>query len=243
MSFDFTIAITPKPTSSGEQNLATELQYIKSALLYADKVRLISPIAYMFSQLTDENNQKNERTAMDLIMKCLPFAQAAGKMEFYNNSISTMNEFSKIFNNKKYNQMPFAQRLLIKKEFKNLALTINRLIIDLIGENHSAELTKLIKSKKVILEKLSMGDDMVDDNELFKLPNNCIFTELIPYLQSFIYNIKTFKNYIECSVWVYVCVWLCQQMKWLVNQMCWYCALEFKIPGIEGVNMLLLKCI
>jgi len=46
-----------------------------------------------------------------------------------------------------------------------------------------------------------------------------------------------------CLCVLRMCVWLYQQMKWLINQMCWYCALEFKIPGIEGVNVLLLKCI
>ena len=40
MSFDFTIALVPK-----ECDLTQEMKYIKSALLYADQVTLISPMA------------------------------------------------------------------------------------------------------------------------------------------------------------------------------------------------------
>ena len=40
MGLDFTVAIAPSL-----QNIDRELQYVKSALLYADKVTLISPVA------------------------------------------------------------------------------------------------------------------------------------------------------------------------------------------------------
>ena len=47
MGFDFTVAITPSL-----QNIDRELQYVKSALLYADKVTLISPVVYLYTQLS-----------------------------------------------------------------------------------------------------------------------------------------------------------------------------------------------
>lgn len=43
------------------------MKYIKSALLYADKVTLISPLAYMFDRLTDKGNGLNERTVIKLV--------------------------------------------------------------------------------------------------------------------------------------------------------------------------------
>jgi len=76
---------------------------------------------------------------------------------------------------------------------------------------------------------------------------NCLNYRIIVFLLSLFLTYSllfiTLKHLKIILSVVCVCVWLCQQMKWLVNQMCWYCALEFKIPGIEGVNMLLLKCV
>lgn len=59
MGVDFTIAIVPNNTS-----LEREMNYVKAALLYADKVTLISPLAYMFSRFTDKGNGINEKTAI-----------------------------------------------------------------------------------------------------------------------------------------------------------------------------------
>lgn len=70
MKFDFTIAIVPNNTS-----LEREMNYIKSALLYADQVMLISPLAYMFDRLTDNSNGLNERTVIKLFEQILPLAK------------------------------------------------------------------------------------------------------------------------------------------------------------------------
>jgi len=48
---NFTVAVIPTT-----KNLVNELQYIKSALLYADKISLISPLAYTFTLLADEKH-------------------------------------------------------------------------------------------------------------------------------------------------------------------------------------------
>jgi len=88
MGFDFTIAIVPNNTS-----LEREMNYIKSALLYADKVTLISPLAYMFSRLTDKGNGLNERTVIKLIEQILPLAQL-NDTNFYEESYPVIKEFS-----------------------------------------------------------------------------------------------------------------------------------------------------
>jgi len=62
MSFDFTVAVVPNVT-----NIDTELQYIKSALLYADKITLISPVAYLFTQLTSNQKTLSEKTLLTLL--------------------------------------------------------------------------------------------------------------------------------------------------------------------------------
>lgn len=52
--FDFTIAITPNGP-----NLDREIQYIKSALLYADSITLISPVAEMYVDYTSDKYKKD----------------------------------------------------------------------------------------------------------------------------------------------------------------------------------------
>ena len=59
----------------GNTSLEREMNYIKSALLYADKVTLISPLAYMFNRLTNKGNNLNERTVIKLIEQILPLAK------------------------------------------------------------------------------------------------------------------------------------------------------------------------
>lgn len=74
MPFDFTVAVIPNNSS-----LDVDLQYVKAALLYADRVRLISPLAYLFVQLTDGSNGNNERTAIKLLNQVLPLAKLKDK--------------------------------------------------------------------------------------------------------------------------------------------------------------------
>ena len=83
MGFDFTVAIVPNNTS-----LEREMNYIKSALLYADKVTLISPLAYMFNRLTDKGNNLNERTVIKLIEQILPLAKLNDTI-FYEHQFTT----------------------------------------------------------------------------------------------------------------------------------------------------------
>lgn len=52
--FNFSIAVSPNK----KINLDIEMKFIKSALLYADKITIISPIAYLYFQLTDKKFKK-----------------------------------------------------------------------------------------------------------------------------------------------------------------------------------------
>lgn len=72
-NFDFTIAVSPESLIS----LDREMRYIKTALLYADSIKLISPVAHIFYELTDETYKKNEKHALELIDKVIPFVKIA----------------------------------------------------------------------------------------------------------------------------------------------------------------------
>lgn len=62
MGFDFTVALAP----SGP-NIDRELQYVKSALLYADKVTLISPMAYLYTQLANDSSKMDMKEMVRLL--------------------------------------------------------------------------------------------------------------------------------------------------------------------------------
>ena len=85
MGFDFAAALVPR-----KANIDRELQYIKAALLYADSVTLISHVAYIFQQLTDETYKKNSRQAVKLIQQILAMIKPSHP-EVYNESAPIVN--------------------------------------------------------------------------------------------------------------------------------------------------------
>ena len=114
MGFDFTVAIVPNNTS-----LEREMNYIKSALLYADKVTLISPLAYMFNRLTDKGNNLNERTVIKLIEQILPLAKL-NDTSFYEETYPVIKEFSNIIHSKRYKSIPYVKNLKFKDNYAAL---------------------------------------------------------------------------------------------------------------------------
>ena len=138
MSFDFTIAIVPNNTS-----LERELNYIKSALLYADKVTLISPLAYMFDRLTDKGNSLNEKTVLRLIEQILPLAKL-NDIDFYNKSHPVIKQFSHIINSKQYRSLPYVKKLDMQRQLRNFTVQVSEAMLSLVGEEQGEELQALI---------------------------------------------------------------------------------------------------
>ncbi len=170
MKFDFTVAITP-----GDVNIERELQYIKSALLYADRVKLISPIAYMFTQFTDLRNQKNEYAVMNLLFKAVHFIEDLDQ-ELYQQSMSTCSDLSKIIKDKSYKARPILERIKLREELKKFAIEIGKKIYSLIGQNESSELQRLINNQQVVIEEF---DHLISDvsgsvNDYFQKLNKSI---------------------------------------------------------------------
>lgn len=154
MGFDFTIAIVPNNTS-----LEREMNYIKSALLYADKVTLISPLVYMFNRLTDKSNGLSEKTAIRLIKQILPLAKL-NNARFYEESYPVIEEFSNIINSKRYKSIPYVKKIEIQKQLRNFTAQICEGMISFVGEKHGSELQTLIDEGQVKIEKFdhSLGD-------------------------------------------------------------------------------------
>ena len=154
MGFYFTVAIVPNNTS-----LEREMNYIKSALLYADKVTLISPLAYMFNRLTDKGNSLNERTVIKLIEQILPLAKL-NDTSFYEETYPVIKEFSNIIHSKRYKSIPYVKKLEIQRQLRSFTMEICEVMFSLVGEQHGIELQTLINKGQVEIEKFnhSLGD-------------------------------------------------------------------------------------
>lgn len=154
MGFDFTVAIVPNNTS-----LEREMNYIKSALLYADKVTLISPLAYMFNRLTDKGNSLNERTVIKLIEQILPLAKL-NDTSFYEETYPVIKEFSNIIHSKRYKSIPYVKKLEIQRQLRSFTMEVCEVMFSLVGEQHGIELQTLINKGQVEIEKFnhSLGD-------------------------------------------------------------------------------------
>jgi len=163
MSFEFTVALVPNTTS-----FSRELQYLKAALLYSDKVRLISPVAYIFLQLTDENYSLNDASVLKHINSVMPFIKAVDA-NFYAEVTPVLNEMAPFFRYKDERRLSYANRLKIDRELAQLRaplLEVSKKIFDtartLIGSDECQELNTLIRKNKVIIEPFEWDFDDTD---------------------------------------------------------------------------------
>ncbi len=156
MSFDFTIALIPK-----ELDLTQEMNYVKSALLYADQVTLISPMAYLFHQFTDEKNSLNEKNAIKLFYKILPLIKEKDP-NTYNSFYPVLNELSKIVNGKQYNSLPYVKKIQIKSQLKSYSQDFSKLMFSFIGNENADDLDSLIRHGQVKIESFNNSITDVD---------------------------------------------------------------------------------
>ena len=154
MGFNFTIALIPDGT-----NLDRELQYIKSALLYADNITLISPVAYIFHQLTDESYRKDIFSALKLFQQMLPLIKVADE-HIYTEAVPSLKRFSEILYSRHYRQIPYVERLKINRRLQETVLAVSASVYQLIGESQNTELSRLIKTKQI---RIAEFQHTVDD--------------------------------------------------------------------------------
>ncbi|WP_408956123.1 hypothetical protein [Natroniella sp. ANB-PHB2] len=154
--FKFSIAVAPN-----KMNLDTEIKYIKSALLYADTITLISPIAYIYFQLTDEKYKQNERQAVKLIDKIAPFIRIANP-EVYRESEPIINQFKEVVLGKQYKNLKMVKKLHIRRGLNNFASEINNVLEKSIGSQTCKELSLLVNENKVELANFNHSFDDID---------------------------------------------------------------------------------
>lgn len=151
MSLDFTVAIAPDKT-----NFSKELAFIKAALLYADKINLISPLAYVFYLVTNDSSKKDEMSIIRLVQKVLPFIKDIDP-NTYTEGTNTFNQLMSIMNGKKYKNVPFAVRNKFKQGLLSYANELADELYNLIGTYECNCLKTLIDNDQVKISCFEHG--------------------------------------------------------------------------------------
>lgn len=156
MGFDFTIAVVPELTS-----IDKELQYIKSALLYADQIFLISPISYMYTQLSSQASTFDEKNIIKVLKYLLPLCKDK-EPETYQNGIAVVDKLSSIMLSRKYRAVPMVKKLELRSQLKTFMQQLDAECIKLLGDCQIREVNSLLTSGKVVLKKFEHSLSDVD---------------------------------------------------------------------------------
>lgn len=147
MGLDFAVAITPSVTG-----IDKELKYVKSALLYADNVTLISPLAYLFTQLSTNGLMVDERKILRIMNLIIPFCEEHDP-EGIAKLRENVNQFNALVCSKKYKAVPMVQKLTIRQGITEAAALVDSKFCELLGQEQTNELCTLLKSKKLKLQR------------------------------------------------------------------------------------------
>lgn len=157
--FNFTIAVSPESAIS----LDREMKYIKSALLYADSIKLISPVARVFFELTDETYKRSEKLALELIDKVLPFIKVVD-VNLYNQYINNVSpELKGIIYNKRYKNAPMVYKLQMRDVLNKFTRDIDQKFHDMLGQDVCDDISLLVRSNRVSLDTFESSFDDIDN--------------------------------------------------------------------------------
>ena len=147
MGLNFTVAMAPTL-----KNIDRELQYVKAALLYADKVTLISPMAYIYTQLSSNGARMDIRSLIRLLKYIVPLCHERAP-ETYRRGQETINELSRIVSSKQYKSLSMPQKIEMRRLLNAISKEMDDYLLSMIGESQSKELASLLKSEKLVLKK------------------------------------------------------------------------------------------
>lgn len=155
-NFYVSVAICPDGA-----NLKNEIRHIKSTLLYADKVNIISPVAFIYSQLTQYKNNKNLKNAIKLGLMAIKYCKGVAEKDFID-EINNMFIFLQD-NYKRLSNLKVAARYKFEKDMDLFLKDITNTTISLMGESDCDELDNLIKSGNVNIEKFNYSIDQSEE--------------------------------------------------------------------------------
>lgn len=163
-TFNFTIAVAPKGA-----NMHQDMLFIKSALLYADSITLISPVASTYYELTNDGNIKNEKSMLNLLEKVIPLCRKVDPIKI-EGILPIILQLKVMIYSKQYASVPMNVKIPLINALKKFEIEVSRTLLDLLGEEDCIELVELVKTRKLMLHRFEgamLDDDFV--NEFFKI--------------------------------------------------------------------------
>lgn len=86
-------------------------------MLYADKIVLISPMAYMYTQLTTGGANFDERRIIKLLKWVLPMCQER-EPETYHDGMAIVDQLSRLMCTKQYKSVPVMKKIELRNHLK-----------------------------------------------------------------------------------------------------------------------------
>lgn len=162
MSLDITVALTPQG-----MDIDREMAYIKSALLYADKVNLISPIAYLVKQIA-YNDTNNIKQIAELFNVLIPYAKLRDP-QLYSEASALVLRFNDII--KKSGSISYVKKMSAINAIKNQLVPIIQTAYNSVGYSNCTDLKKLVDSGQVSIAQFrtSLTDINQSVMEYFQL--------------------------------------------------------------------------
>jgi len=157
-SFDFTIAVSPQKIMT----LDCEMRYIKSALLYADSIKLISPLAHLYFELTSGNHNQTEKQFIRLLEKMLPLIKMIDINLHNQLFIEVIPQAKEIFYSKSYKSISTASKFQMRNVFRKFSKDIDEKLQYILGHNNCNDISCLVKNNKIKLETFDSSFDDID---------------------------------------------------------------------------------
>ena len=149
MNSNFIVTIGLSPSST---NLSNELKFIKSSILYADKVNVISPLADMYLQMTDPSLYNNPIKAIKLLKMVLEYYDIVNDNLKYSR-FKEIKTLENILLSKKYRLAPKSYKNELKEVMSGFVSDIGDALNTTIGRNDCKELDKLVKSDLITVDE------------------------------------------------------------------------------------------
>lgn len=143
--FNVTIATYPNQIS-----LQNDIRYIKSTLLYADNVTLISPLASVYTDLSNNQSTLDEIAVLNLFERAAPYCRA-GDVDLEKQIINTVEKLRVVMKTKN-RSIPMTKRLEFNREFLKYGKEIITVIEEFFGVNSCKELSLLLKVGAIKIE-------------------------------------------------------------------------------------------
>ncbi|MDR7856109.1 hypothetical protein [Tissierella sp.] len=155
--FNFTIAVAPNDSFKLER----EMRYMKTALLYADEITLISPVVHTFFELTNKKYVNNERKGLILLDKIASLIKLCDYSEYqhYSEVIEPMKD--KI-NSKQYKHAPYYLKFQFMQTLITLSKNIDVKLREYLGNDSCNDIAYLMNNKIIKLETFESNLDDID---------------------------------------------------------------------------------